>query len=317
MYPCKIPFVSSTIPQLENFSLGISRQILPELATSTTLFLFYTADEISVLHDNSVIIFDNPEQVLSFIATLCNTSHISIIFNDKSYYNYLARFCDVTSVYMRRNVVSHMTVVYGDKIIFFHEYKTFLEGFNIDDLHSVEELKIIWSMIEEFLLSVTGCNIPMYNESLHTLCLNFYIRTMPDDVKLYPPSSMDEYFDIVSSFYDNRSSYIPGIYKSVIGLDVNSLYPAAMKYLDHPYGRCLQMEGESPREQYLGVYNIVLTHDFPLTISQSFVPYRDTKNRLTFGPTETTGWYSTYDIKIAEMEGYSVKYTGKGYEWKK
>ena len=104
----------------------------------------------------------------------------------------------------------------------------------------------------------------------------------------------------------------------LVGLDVNSLYPAAMTY-DLPYGRRLGWERatsaspEPPRDK-MGIYLIRYTPNPELMTP--VLPYHSESGALKWDLLPREGWYNSVDIASALRHGYRIEYV-RGHYWEK
>ncbi|KAJ2509789.1 hypothetical protein GGI11_005737 [Coemansia sp. RSA 2049] len=97
--------------------------------------------------------------------------------------------------------------------------------------------------------------------------------------------------------------------------NVVSLYPSAMKMLDHPHGKMQLVRSINWKK--IGIYEVVLSSSKCPDKYMQFVPFRDQKGGLSYHwRNKWQGTYHTYDLLIAKQEGYNIECI-RGIEWNK
>ncbi|PIA12554.1 hypothetical protein COEREDRAFT_51929 [Coemansia reversa NRRL 1564] len=151
--------------------------------------------------------------------------------------------------------------------------------------------------------------------TLSQLSMKIMMATLPKHINLHVPDR-EEYNFMYSAIYGGRVVARNGAYEeAIVYADVVSLYPSAMKLLDHPHGNAQFVK--SINWNKIGIYEVVLTSGRRPERYSEFVPFRDSKGKLSYNwRAQWQGSYHTYDLLIAREEGYNIKCI-RGMEWNK
>jgi hypothetical protein len=140
--------------------------------------------------------------------------------------------------------------------------------------------------------------------------------------------NFDNLFPVPHYDRDIRQSYRGGFtylnpryaHKTVtngIVLDVNSLYPAVMKYDPMPYGEPMYFEGQYQPDPLFNLYVVMLTCNFEL--KPDHIPTIQLKNNLSFIPTDyittSAGEDVTLCLTSVDLALFMDHYTVDNIEW--
>jgi hypothetical protein len=190
--------------------------------------------------------------------------------------------------------------------------------------HAIEYCKIdviamkqIWSKFQSLLAKSFNINVSFNTFTLSQLSMRLLEANLPKKVYLHIPS-IEEYNFFKNAIYGGRVIAKNGYYnEEILYADVVSLYPSAMKLLEHSYGKPKKVYKINKSKH--GIYNVTLTHIYdnePPNFTQ-FVPKRSETGKLTWSWFKShTATYHTYDLLIAEDIGYKIK-CNFGYEFPK
>lgn len=131
--------------------------------------------------------------------------------------------------------------------------------------------------------------------------------TLPPKVKLHVPSE-ETYAEIKEGIYGGRVVAKNGIYnEEILYADVVSLYPSAMRLLEHSYGEPKKVTTINWDKH--GIYKVKLTHTQNTKPENclEFVPRRINGKLSWSWFKEHIGTYHTYDLLIAKEEGYQIE----------
>nr|CAC08221.2 putative terminal protein / DNA-polymerase [Schwanniomyces etchellsii] len=171
-----------------------------------------------------------------------------------------------------------------------------------------QKFKILMKNNLDLKISKHMFTLSQMSMSLMESCLEKHVKMLVPTKELYP--------FIRDSMYGGRVLAKNGIYnEEIIYADVVSLYPSAMKLLDHPFGNYEYVNEINLNK--LGIYKVKLTHTYDKEPENylNFVP-RKLGGRLSWNWfKEHIGNYTTYDLKIAIDEGYKITLI-EGIEYK-
>lgn len=184
-------------------------------------------------------------------------------------------------------------------------------------------MKEVWIKFKTLIKLHLDLEITEYMFTLSQLSMALMESMFEKYHKIYVPDK-DDYMFLKDAIYGGRVIAKNGIYnEEIVYADVVSLYPSAMKLLQHSYGEPIKVK--TINDKRLGIYKVTLKHindERPLNY-QEFIPRR-VNGRLTWKWfKEHTGTYHTYDLLIAKEEGYEIEvhegieYTCKGYIFNK
>lgn len=153
--------------------------------------------------------------------------------------------------------------------------------------------------------------------TLSQLSMSLMQSKLPKHVKLFVPNREDYEF-IRQSIYGGRVVAKNGTYNEpILYADVVSLYPSAMRLLEHGYGKGYRASNLNFSKH--GIYKVKLTHKCDKEPSNylEFVARRiDGKLKWNWFK-EHVGVYHTYDLLIAKSENFEIEFIeGIEYEHK-
>jgi hypothetical protein len=216
------------------------------------------------------------------------------------------------------------------KLVKTHSYKEYMESDNgktilekAKEYCSIDVLCCmnIWIKFRQIIKNLFKINIGLNTFTCPQLAFQIMKSMIPEHITMKVPSR-NEYEFIRESIYGGRVVAKNGIYHSKKGfalLDVVSLYPTAMYYFDHPYGKPYLVK--TINWDKLGIYEVELDGT-KMTEKQiknypEIVPFRiGTKLEYAFRK-KWKGMYNTYDLMNAKKAGYNIQvYTGIEYPYK-
>lgn len=178
-------------------------------------------------------------------------------------------------------------------------------------------MKQVWLKFNRLIEENLGMKINKYTFTLSQLSMALMEATFEPHHKLMVPD-LEKYNFLKEGIYGGRVVAKNGIYnEDILYADVVSLYPSAMKLLEHGYGD----DEEVTQINYnkLGVYKVKLTHKCDMKPHNylEFVPRRiDGKLKWNWFK-EHIGTYHTYDLLIAQSEGFNIEcISGVEYKYK-
>lgn len=176
-------------------------------------------------------------------------------------------------------------------------------------------MREVWKKFKILVKDNLGVEIGTKIFTLSQLSMKIMEASLSSRVKLYVPTKNNYQF-IKNAIYGGRVVAKNGIYTEPIAYaDVVSLYPSAMKLLEHSYGKPIEVNTINYEKH--GIYEVTLVHknDREPENYQEFVPRR-LNGKLEWGWFKNhTGTYHTYDLLIAAQEGYNIT-CHKGIEYK-
>ncbi|PIA12548.1 hypothetical protein COEREDRAFT_51958 [Coemansia reversa NRRL 1564] len=180
-------------------------------------------------------------------------------------------------------------------------------------------LQQIWNKFNMLVQENLNITISRQTFTLSQLSMKLMEATLPKNVWLFVPHR-DEYEFVKNAIYGGRVIAKNGEYtEPIIYADVVSLYPSAMRLLEHAYGKPRRVR-KIDWEKH-GIYDVTLTHkeDEEPKKYMEFVTRR-IENKLHWNWfKQHRGFYHTYDLLIAKEEGFKIEchkgieYRQKGY----
>lgn len=180
-------------------------------------------------------------------------------------------------------------------------------------------MKEVWQKFNKLVSTNLNVDITSSTFTLSQLSMKLMESLFPANVKLYVPNK-EEYTFIKNALFGGRVIAKNGIYEQdILYADVVSLYPSAMKLLEHGYGKPEKVLHIDWNKH--GIYNVKLIHKMNKEPNNylEFIPRR-IEGRLKWNWfKEHEGTYHTYDLMIAKEEGYDIEcyegieYPKKGY----
>lgn len=180
-------------------------------------------------------------------------------------------------------------------------------------------MKETWIKFKTLLKNELDLSINPNTFTLSQLSMMLMESKLPKHVKIYVPDREVDDF-LREALYGGRVIAKNGVYnEEIIYADVVSLYPSAMRLLEHAYGKAKNVTTIDWNKH--GIYKVKLKHKSKTEPKDylEFVPRR-IDGRLKWNWFEEhVGTYHTYDLLIAINEGYNItliegiEYESKGY----
>ncbi|PIA12550.1 hypothetical protein COEREDRAFT_84053 [Coemansia reversa NRRL 1564] len=176
----------------------------------------------------------------------------------------------------------------------------------------------IWVKFASTVKTELGVEIDVNTFTLSQLSMKLMLSNLPKGIKLTIPDRSDYDF-IKRGIYGGRVVAKNGAYEEdILYADVVSLYPSAMRLLEHGYGHATKVKEINWSKH--GIYEVELTCNSKPSDYMEFLPFRESSttgeasSNLNRGGKLSYTWrskwigvYSTYDLLIAKDQGYSVK----------
>ncbi|KAJ2893562.1 hypothetical protein IWW38_002828, partial [Coemansia aciculifera] len=171
----------------------------------------------------------------------------------------------------------------------------------------------IWAKFTDLVLSELGVQIDPGTFTLSQMSMKIMTAMLPPRAILTIPD-LNEYDILKHGLYGGRVVAKNGVYEEdIYYADVVSLYPSAMRLLEHPAGEMKMVDLIS--WSHNGIYEVLLTSSKRPDNYMDFVPFRDENGQLTYHwRSYWKGTYHTYDLMIAKEQGYNIKCVS-GMEW--
>ncbi|KAJ2692313.1 hypothetical protein H4218_006367, partial [Coemansia sp. IMI 209128] len=202
-----------------------------------------------------------------------------------------------------------------DEIVERGNFKTVMEKALEYCTVDVIAMQQVWTKFTELADQQLGVSIDAATFTLSQMSMRLMVAMLPPKVYLSVPD-IDEYEFIKRGMYGGRVRAHNGVYEEdIYYADVVSLYPSAMRLLEHPVGEVNSVEFINWNK--LGIYEVVLQCKTKPDNYSNFVPFRDVNGKLSYNwRAHWEGVYHTYDLLIAKDQGYTIS-CQKGYEWSK
>jgi hypothetical protein len=200
-----------------------------------------------------------------------------------------------------------------DEIVEHNNTKTVMQRAKEYCTIDVLAMKAVWTKFQQLVEKHLGIRIGIKVFTLSQLSMNMMKACLPTWARLHVPER-DEYKFMSRAIYGGRVAAKNGVYEEpIIYADVVSLYPSAMRLLDHPNGDMARTHIIDWNK--LGIYEVTLTSDQEPKDYMEFVPFRDDLGTLSYHWRPLwKGTYHTYDLMIAKEQGYTVE-CHRGFEW--
>ncbi|PIA12563.1 DNA polymerase [Coemansia reversa NRRL 1564] len=198
-------------------------------------------------------------------------------------------------------------------------YKTILEKAIEYCTIDVIAMQQIWKKFSNLVQEKLAVEITTEIFTLSQLSMRIMEACLPTSVWLFIPDRPTYEF-IHDAIYGGRVIAKNGEYREpILYADAVSLYPSAMKLLEHGYGRPIKVNRIEWKRH--GIYEVTLIHrsESEPKNYMEFVPRRIDKKLKWNWFKEHRGVYHTYDLLIAKEEGFDIichrgiEYSSKGY----
>lgn len=254
------------------------------------------------------------------------------------------QFYSIEIVFERKNKKTKKATIYDSLKILPFSVSQIAKGFNlpISKLEiDYKENRPIGHILTQTEIDYLRNDVDIVARALHVLFQQGLDKMTQagnaffDYKRIVGEKTFSRWFPTPDYDYDVRQSYKGGFtylnpkyknvdIKSTLVLDVNSLYPWAMRYCQLPYGDGVYFEGEYQPDDLYNLYVQMFTCQFEL--KEGYIPTIQLKNNLMFVPTqylnssdgeEVTMCLTSVDMELFKEHYhiYNIEYHS-GWKWK-
>jgi hypothetical protein len=168
-------------------------------------------------------------------------------------------------------------------------------------------MREVWKKFKDLVDKNLNININTTTFTLSQLSMKILEASLGKKVELHVPNK-ENYEFIKKGIYGGRVIAKNGVYEEdILYADVVSLYPSAMKLLDHAYGKPEKVNKIDWEKN--GIYDVTLTHKENIEPEDylEFIPRRLGTKLSWDWFKQHRGTYHTYDLLIAKEQGFKIE----------